>query len=763
MVKKTKKTPFKLSQYFNKKKITDPHTLRVLITVLTILTLSFILCSKYFSFQSVIKNGRIQRDIVATRSIVVEDKKATQLNKEEALSKVKPVYKPVASNYDAMMMNDLKFLLEDFAEVRQNIEKSKDKRAKLNQIYNKEPFSSLSKNIVQYLLVDASDYNWNIIQSQSQQILNSVLKQGVSANDLLENKLTIIRTYLPRTISLSNRNAIIALVDKALSVPNLIIDEQATDVAQRNALDVVDKVMVYYKKGDVIAKKAQRPTPVQIEALNKLGYTVNKINWLVMFGILCCILISVYAVWYYISRYEPEYADSPKHLALLAMLSTFTLALALLISSLNNNFYLPMYLIQLPAITLIIAMFTSPRVGLLIAALTAFLISVVFNVPVEDLSVMAIGTIAAVLKFSKLKHYKDSSLIECGMAVGFAQVIVVISSYLIINSTAGGINFNEILYISAMAATGFLTGGFTIAALPHMEALFKIVTNHGLIELADQNQPLLRRLQFEAPGTYHHSLMVSTLSEAAAEAIGASTILVKVGAFYHDIGKLKRPSFFIENQYYFGSENPHDKLNPRLSKMVLSAHTKDGLELARQYNIPDVICNLIVAHHGDGIMQYFYRAALEAEGPEKVLKEQFRYMGPKPTSKESAIIMLADATESAVRSLKNPNPTAIEEMVMKIINERLHDGQLSDTPLTMKDLQTIATNFIRVLRGMQHHRIEYQENMLQEFGKRQIEQNKQLTKKPEDPSSQNGNTSPPSKSKNGNGKEQIHNEVQSQQ
>lgn len=189
---------------------------------------------------------------------------------------------------------------------------------------------------------------------------------------------------------------------------------------------------------------------------------------------------------------------------------------------------------------------------------------------------------------------------------------------------------------------------------------------------------------------------------------------------YHDIGKLKRPLFFVENQSYFGIENPHMKLNPRLSKMVITAHTKDGVELAKEYGLPPIITAFILQHHGEGLAKYFYNQAVQEEGKENVKEEQFRYTGPKPNMKETAILMIADAVESAVRSLKNPTPEEIDSIIDKIIVERLNDTQLADSPLTLHDIKVIAATFSRILRGMQHNRIKYQEDIAQEFNKNKI-------------------------------------------
>ena len=241
------------------------------------------------------------------------------------------------------------------------------------------------------------------------------------------------------------------------------------------------------------------------------------------------------------------------------------------------------------------------------------------------------------------------------------------------------------------------------------------MTPYGLAELADSK--LLKRLLQDAPGTYNHSLIVSQLVEAAAEAIGANPILARVGTMYHDIGKLLRPMFFVENQSFYGIENPHKTCTPRFSKMLITAHPKDGIELAKEYKLPPIIHSFINQHHGTSLVSYFYNEALKEEGEDNVKEEQFRYPGPKPNMKETAILMIADAVESAVRAAKNPSNEEIDAIIAKIIKERLNDGQLEDSPLTLKDLKIIAETFSRMLRGMHHKRIKYHDELVQELDK----------------------------------------------
>jgi hypothetical protein len=242
-----------------------------------------------------------------------------------------------------------------------------------------------------------------------------------------------------------------------------------------------------------------------------------------------------------------------------------------------------------------------------------------------------------------------------------------------------------------------------LATLPLLEMLFSRTTNIKLVELSDFNSPLLKRLMVEAPGTYHHSLMTASLAEQAATAIGADSLLTRTGAYYHDIGKLKNPEYFIENQNK--NENPHDNLSPSMSGLILISHVKDGVALARKYKIDEVIIDFIRQHHGTSLIQYFYYRALE--NSKDVNEQDFRYPGSKPTSKETAILMIADSIEAISRTIPDKNAGKLKELVEKVINNKFTDGQFSDCPITLKDLVKIADSMTTTLCGIYHARIEY--------------------------------------------------------
>jgi putative nucleotidyltransferase with HDIG domain len=253
---------------------------------------------------------------------------------------------------------------------------------------------------------------------------------------------------------------------------------------------------------------------------------------------------------------------------------------------------------------------------------------------------------------------------------------------------------------------GLLSAWLAIGALPMFEHFSGITTHLRLLDISNPSEPLLQRLLKEAPGTYQHSIMVANLAESAAQEIGADALLCRVGAYYHDIGKMKRPRFFVENQ--MGAENPHDRLAPSLSTLIILSHVKDGVEIGRQAKLPDIMLDFIAEHHGTSLVSYFYHQAC-SRSQEPVFEDDFRYPGPKPQSKETAIVMLCDGLEAAARTLSHPTPEKIEELVLKMVKHQLDDGQLDECDLSLKDVDRIRHSLIRSLQNVYHTRIEYPE------------------------------------------------------
>ena len=272
------------------------------------------------------------------------------------------------------------------------------------------------------------------------------------------------------------------------------------------------------------------------------------------------------------------------------------------------------------------------------------------------------------------------------------------------------------LYHDAIAIVAASLGSVIIilGLLPYIEDIFYVVTPTKLLELASPNNTLLKRLSMEAPGTYHHSLIVANLAESAMEAIGGNALLARVGAYYHDIGKIKRPLFFIENQ--ISTDNPHDQLNPHMSSMIIMAHTKEGAELGKEYKLPRVILSIIEQHHGTSLMSYFLysfkEANAKAQDAEKTVinEDDFRYSGPKPQTREAAVIMLADSCEASVRALEKPTPSRVNNLITKIVKDKMDTGQLEDSTLTFQEIAKIRAAFQHTIGNMFHNRIKYNDN-----------------------------------------------------
>ncbi|MEI7473712.1 MAG: HDIG domain-containing metalloprotein [bacterium] len=700
-----------LHKYTNKAVdlLLSTKNLNILIFFVTLIVLTTLLSSRYYMFQTVAENGISKIDIYATKTIQVEDKEKTEKKKIEAAQNVEPILRP---DKDVERVNDsivksLGELLNSVKTTRESSNNIVQKKKELKEILGVNDGDYFNNIILNYLL-KSSDSSFQRIANESNSALEEILKKGVSEKDLTDNIDSIIRQDVGRNVSRTQYSTISILLKRVLA-SNMIIDEVATEIVRKNEMNSVAPSVVTFKKGDLIVKSGDLMMRSQKEALKQLGYNVSRIDFIGIVGIFAITALCLYIISYYLRTFNEKFV-TPPYLSLISLLIISLTAFAVFLPT-----GIPVYIIPVPAIAILITVFTTSGIAILTTILTVILISVALRYNIDATTVFLIGAMVATFASSKINYSRRIDLVRAGLDVGLIQVLIILSIYLL-ESSFGDISFKSVIIDSSLGFTSGLIGGIiSLGTLPLIEGAFKIITPYGLAELADHNQKLLKRLQFEAPGTYHHCLMVSNLCETAAESVNANPILAKVGALYHDIGKLKRPLFFVENQSYFGIENPHDNLNPRLSKMVITAHPKDGLELAKEYRLPTAIHQFITQHHGNSLASYFYRQALEMEGAENINEEQFRYTGQKPASKETAILMICDAVESAVRSLKNPTPEEIEEMIDKIIKERLLDNQLEESALTQKDLKTIAQTLNRTLRGMQHHRIKYHENMLEEL------------------------------------------------
>lgn len=671
--------------------------------------MSIIVASQNFFFNSIIENGISKKDIIAQKTITVVDVQKTDLHKKEIAQKIDPILAPAEDDF---IKNNLATLESSIIQIRKKDSSGEVKRSELELLFDMS--EGYKKSAVINYLLKTDEKTLQQVFDKAILTLNNILGVGITEKDYEQNKLDrIIRKNLVQNVTRSQTNIITALLEQVI-VPNLVIDEVATDIARRNAQNSIKSHEVTFEKGDKILFEGEPVTKLKRDALAKAGYNVLEIGYKGFLGIFVIVVIATLTFLRYIKTFEKSYFDG-SHLVIAAIMVLFFALIAALIPSGFSPYVLPF-----PAFVIILSVFTNPRIAFMAATILLAVMVVTLGYDIQFVSAFLFINLISMMGISKVKFSRRFDLIRTGIEIAVISTILVATIYSLEKCVIEVDNMLMIRDSSYVFINGILSGVIALGLLPLFESSFKIITPYGLAELADHNQPLLKRLQFEAPGTYHHSLMVSNLCEAAAEAVGANPILARVGAFYHDIGKLKRPLFFVENQSYFGIENPHAKLNPRLSKMVITAHPKDGFELAKEYGLPPVIYNFILQHHGEGLASYFYTQAVAEEGAENVKEEQFRYTGPKPNMKETAILMIADAVESAVRSLKTPTNEEIEVIIDKIIVERLNDGQLSESPLTLRDIKTIAATFNRILRGMQHNRIRYHQDIVHEFDKTKI-------------------------------------------
>jgi putative nucleotidyltransferase with HDIG domain len=490
------------------------------------------------------------------------------------------------------------------------------------------------------------------------------------------------------------------LLGRQLIQPNLVLNTEKVNEARDQAVQNVEPVQIM--QGEIIIRKGDVVRTEHINLMRDVGLLKTGRDYAALAGRTLLVLAMAALMIVYLHQNRLRILENN---ALLGLLGSVVLTVLLL----GRLFSMPawpeaVYLNPSALVGLLLTLLIDAKVASMAAVVTAVLLGVIsgFSWPVGTLAL--VGGLTAVLSVTKVSQRGD--LMRAGFIVGGANVLLMMALGLASKDT--GLIVNSYLGL----ISGVLASIVAIGVLPYLESAFKITSSIRLLELSNPNHPLLRRLMLEAPGTYHHSILVGNLAEAAAEAVGADGLLARVGAHYHDIGKLKRPYFFVENQV--GKDNPHDKIAPSLSTLIVTSHVKDGLELAGEYKLPDVVTQFIAQHHGTDLVRFFYHRATEASEDNTVEEKDFRYPGPKPHGKEVAIVSLADAVEAAVRSLSKPTPGKIEGLVRKIIKDRLNSGQLDESDLTFQDMDRIANAFVKVIMGMFHTRVEYPEKITKE-------------------------------------------------
>ena len=498
--------------------------------------------------------------------------------------------------------------------------------------------------------------------------------------------------------------------ERLFATPNYDMDERATADEQSIAAAAADpKDAVQHLQKDspiIIGPRILTDSDWQLlrqenDAYHKaLSADVWRL-WQYRLGLALIALVVTVLLCAYVARYQPRcIRNHTRGIAMAALLLSMLLLSQL--AGIGSGRLLIFGIAPTILAAIILTIAYDQRFALGVSTIQAVIVTAALDQGTGFFLVLWVGVLAASFLLDDIRT--RSKLIEVGGASALAMIFV--------TAAVGFVQMEPMRFIADnclyAGAAGLAAGFVVLGILPFIEKAFRITTSMTLLELADASQPLLRRLALEAPGTYNHSLQVATLAEAAAESIHANSLLCRVGSYYHDVGKINKPDYFVENQ--LGGENRHLNLSPSLSLRIILAHVKDGVEMAREYNLPTSLLPIIQQHHGTTLVEYFYRQAVTQNDPETgpcMSDTEFRYPGPKPRSRESAIVMLCDCVESACRSMSEPTSSRLETLVHKLCMDRLHDGQLDECDLTMRDLETIDSTLSKTLLGIYHGRIAY--------------------------------------------------------
>ncbi|PIP68327.1 MAG: hypothetical protein COW92_01800 [Candidatus Omnitrophica bacterium CG22_combo_CG10-13_8_21_14_all_43_16] len=652
------------------------------------------------------------------------DYKATEAVKKEAMALVPPAYlidssaKEAVLNKVNLFFNSMQALREDtntegkFSKIKETAASYGMPLQVVNSILDlKDPQGFFAETIkmIEYItdmgVIAASDLsglNKNLVKTVTLIDKSKNTEQAkfteelVSFSDIRKKTDSILTSLKDR----KEKTILVDFVSLALS-PNLIYQEDETNFRNQAAAAKVKPVytMVDIKKNELILTKGERISKsnmAKLEAIEKREPYPIKVA--AFFGIILIIVLFMLLLVLYIEFYEPDLIVGNKELILLASICILMILAAklIVISPWPSN------LIPVSAASMLIALLLNSRLAIITTCFLSITIGMVSGGRLDMAAASIVGGMVGI--FAVRDARRRSQIITAGFMIGFANM-----TYFIGIGLLNSLDFNTYMTEAFIGlANGVISAIIVTGILPIFETASKTITDISLLEIADLNHPVLKEMVIKAPGTYHHSLVVGNLAEAACEAIGANALLARVSSYFHDIGKIEKAEYFSENQA--GEGSVHDKLSPTMSSLIITSHVKNGVELAGKYGLNKRIVDIIRQHHGTGLVFYFFKRALEKTGDEDVFEEGFRYPGPKPQTKEAACVLLADSVEAASRTLDDPTPSSMQGLVKKVINNKFIDGQLDECELTLRDLEKIAEVFTHILTGIYHSRVEYPED-----------------------------------------------------
>ena len=708
-----------------------------------------------------------EADIKATKDFLIEHKEATEASRRRAEENVLTVYDHDVTFSDKVnqrvktAFDDLRAVLE----AEKNQSKDAPKQSEAASTDNVEKKSSVHDLIWQKkadfeekIGISVSNGAYKILEKEAfshdienliTRISTEILENGVVANKELllretdkgiilkdirtkteqvvyqlkhfyglgqaKTMVKIIGQPLLKGLNYTLRNMIVDFIQRLIQ-PNITLNKSETEERKKIAALEVKPVLYKIKAGEMLLREGERVTKIQLLKLKASQAGIKKKQILASCVgsamIILCILMTTYTL--YINHRSQTALHNNKNLFFIAsvLLTFFFIARISAPLAESMAYYTPFpipvssisYGMPLAAGAMTICLFMGLELAILFAMLIAIGTGVIFQNRFDIFIYFLLNSSMAAYWMQNCRERKV--FIKAGLKLGLLNIILItiISAYM---EDFSGFKF---LWDWAFAFMGGVGSGIVAAGIaPLVEIAFDYTTDIKLLELANLDRPILRRLMLEAPGTYHHSVVVGTMVEAAASEIGANPLLAKVCGYYHDIGKIKKPLYFIENQT--NGVNKHDKLAPSMSSLILISHIKNGVEIAKKNKLGNVIIDTIRQSHGTSLISYFYEKAKQQKGEDAVNIDDFRYPGPKPQTREAGLVMLADVVEAASRTLANPTPSRIQGLVQNLINKVFSDGQLGNCELTLKDLHSIAKSFNKILNGIHHHRIEYSDNL----------------------------------------------------
>ncbi|MCL5284089.1 MAG: HDIG domain-containing protein [Armatimonadetes bacterium] len=667
-----------------------------------VVILSVLMCAHLLPDRVLLHVGEVcPVDIHASRSVTYEDVIATSQLKAMAEARVAPIY-----HTDEQAASDAhRSLIQVWGLIR-GVRESGADQAVIQQRLSALLGSTVSSDDIR-VLATFPPSNFDRIEAITVRLLANAMARPIrsNGNDL---KVAIDRVGDQAQVLLRQPSHIKLVSDlcRLYLRPNRIYDPRLTQQKRDQVARSVTPVIGVIRQGEVVISRGQVVAPQDLEKLTALGLRNPRLQPKMILSITLMVAFMILVVGIYLARYHREIYRNPKQLLLLLLIvtgSVFGLKIgsSLLGVPLTGVQFGYLGMMSVVAAGMLITVLLNPSLAVVVCALLSAQSGLVMNHEIRFTVMTLVSSLVGIYSVARI-----TDRVQLLRATALLAVTNVLMVWLLGGILSDTLHELETGTAWAISAALFAIAGFWFGVAV-LEKPFDVLTSVWLLELSSSDRPLLKELCLRAPGTYAHSIMVGNLAESAAETIGADALFARVGAYYHDIGKMRRPQFFVENQHF---ENQHTGLAPTLSALIIESHVREGLEMARQHRLPRRIQQIIEEHHGTSLIRYFYHQALSDCGQkpgDPVFEQRFRYKGPRPSSRESGIIMLADTVEAAVRCLDKPEPVRINNLVQMLIQEKIDDEQLNECDLTFRDIEKIRQSFVRVLTAMLHGRIEY--------------------------------------------------------